>query len=210
TQLTIEAVGLGQNLPASGFILKERLNPLEVLKKNGWDGISAIVILNPAGAFETRNWPLKNYTDFAKLWLNIFPKTQFLVLGVNAIAAKADYFKTELGDNLINLVNKTLPEEAFAIIQSAKFVLSEDSGLMHMAWVSGIQTLALFGATRSDWARPLGKHADFVDSSDLSCGNCMLEICKYGDNRCITRYSPEFVLTRANALLNSLVQMEMV
>ena len=201
TQLTIEAIGLGQNLPVSRFILKEILNPQEVLKKNGWDGISAIVILNPAGAFETRNWPLKNYADFAKLWLNIFPATQFLVLGVNAIAAKADYFKAELGDNLINLVNKTLPAEAFAIIQSAKFVLSEDSGLMHMAWVSGIPTLAMFGSTNTR-SRPLGNHTILLDSSDLECGNCMLEFCKYGDTHCLNRYTPEIVFEKAVTLLH--------
>jgi ADP-heptose:LPS heptosyltransferase len=201
TQLTIEAIGLGQNLPASSFMLKEVLNPQEVLKKNGWDGISAIVILNPAGAFETRNWPLKNYADFARLWLNIFPATQFLVLGVNSIAAKADYFKSELGDKLINLVNKTLPSEAFAIIQSAKFVLSEDSGLMHMAWVSGIPTLAMFGSTYSR-SRPLGNHTILLDSSDLECGNCMLQFCKYDDTRCLTRYTPEFVFEKAIPLLH--------
>ena len=201
TQLTIEAIGLGHNLPASRFMLKEVLNPQEVLKKNGWDGISAIVILNPAGAFETRNWPLKNYADFARLWLNIFPATQFLVLGVNSIAAKADYFKSELGDKLINLVNKTLPSEAFAIIQSAKFVLSEDSGLMHMAWVSGIPTLAMFGSTHGR-SRPLGNHTILLDSSDLECGNCMLQFCKYDDTRCLTRYTPEFVFEKAIPLLH--------
>jgi heptosyltransferase-2 len=201
TQLTIEAIGLGQNLPASHFILKDELNPQALLKNNGWDGISSIVILNPAGAFETRNWPLKNYTDFAKLWLNIFPATQFLVLGVNSIAAKADYFKTGLGDKLINLVNKTLPAEAFAIIQSAKFVLSEDSGLMHMAWVSGIPTLAMFGSTHGR-SRPLGNHTILLDSGDLECGNCMLKFCKYGDTHCLTRYTPEIVFEKAITLLH--------
>ena len=201
TRLTIEAIGLGQNLPTSRFILRDEFNPQVVLKKNGWDGISAVVILNPAGAFETRNWPLKNYADFARLWLNIFPATQFLVLGVNSIAAKADYFKTELGDKIINLVNKTLPAEAFAIIQSAKFVLSEDSGLMHMAWVSGIPTLAMFGSTHRR-SRPLGHHTILLDSSDLECGNCMLEFCKYHDTHCLTRYTPEIVFEKAITLLH--------
>jgi ADP-heptose:LPS heptosyltransferase len=201
TQLTIEAIGLGQNFPASHFILKKEFNPQALLKKNGWDETSAIVILNPAGAFETRNWPLKNYVDFARLWLNIFPATQFLVLGVNSIAAKADYFKSEFGDKLINLVNKTLPAEAFAIIQSAKFVLSEDSGLMHMAWVSGIPTLAMFGSTHGR-SRPLGNHTILLDSSDLECGNCMLEFCKYHDTHCLTRYTPEIVFEKVITLLH--------
>ena len=201
TRLTIEAIGLGEIFPISNFKLENESNLQVLLKQNGWDGTSSIAILNPAGVFETRNWPLKNYVDFAKLWLNVFPATQFLILGVNPIVAKADYFKSELGNNLINLVNKTLPEEAFAIIQSAKFVLSEDSGLMHMAWVSGIPTLAMFGSTRSLRSRPLGNHTVLLDSSDLECGNCMLEVCKYGDTRCLTRYSPEMVFEKAISLI---------
>lgn len=204
TRLTMEAIGLGQNFPASHFTLKNEFNPRELLKKNGWDETSAIIILNPAGAFVTRNWPLEKYVGFARLWLDLFPGSQFLVLGVDSIAAKANYFKDELGGKLINLVNKTLPAQAFAIIQTAKFVLSEDSGLMHMAWVSGIPTLALFGSTRSDWSRPLGNHTILLDSSDLECGNCMLKFCKYGDTHCLTRYTPEMVFEKAVTLLHTI------
>lgn len=207
-RLTIQAIGLGPNYADSNFTLKPIHRTTELLKQNGWNGESDLIIINPAGAFKTRSWPLENYNQFMKLWLQQSPETQFLIMGVGAMAEKAVYLKDELGDNLINLVNKTSIEQAFAIVQKAKFVLSEDSGLMHMAWVSGIPTMALFGGTRSDWARPLGSHTDFVDSSDLSCGNCMLKICKYGDNRCMTRHTPEFIFARSNELLNSLAQKE--
>ena len=72
---------------------------------------------------------------------------------------------------------------------------------MHMAWVSEIPTLAMFGSTRSDWARPLSLHSYFVDSSDLPCGNCMQETCAFGDNHCITRYTPEFIFEKAIELV---------
>jgi ADP-heptose:LPS heptosyltransferase len=143
---------------------------------------------------------MENYAEFAKLWLNRFPETQFLIVGVSAIAAKADYFSQTLGQKIVNLVNKTTPAQAFAVIQHAKFTLSEDSGLMHMAWVSGIPTLALFGSTDSSMATPLGDHTMLLDSSDLECGNCMQETCKFGDVRCLTRYTPEFVFERAMGL----------
>ncbi|WP_428330837.1 glycosyltransferase family 9 protein [Mucilaginibacter sp.] len=208
-QLTIEAVGLGPNAADNRFILKPVGGIDHLLKQNGWDGKNKLVIINPAGAFNTRNWPLENYVQFMQLWLQQSPATQFLVLGVDAIAQKADHLKNSLGHNLINLVNKTTTEQAFAIVLRAGFVLSEDSGLMHMAWASGVPILALFGATRSDWARPLGKHTAFVDSADLSCGNCMLAACQHGDNRCITRYTPAFIFDKANALLNSLLHTEL-
>ena len=54
---------------------------------------------------------------------------------------KSAVLKNELGDRLFNLVNQTDPIDAFAVLQHASMVLSEDSGLMHMAWVSGIPTL---------------------------------------------------------------------
>jgi len=73
--------------------------------------------------------------------------------------------------------------------------------LMHMAWVSGIPTLAIFGSSRSDWSTPLGKHTKLLSSSDLECGNCLREVCIFGDNRCLTRYSPAFIFEKAQELL---------
>jgi len=193
TRLTIEAIGLGECYPGTSFRLKKELHIDDLLKNNGWDGISDLVVLNPAGAFVTRNWPMENYVAFARLWLQRFPQTQFLITGVNLIAGKATYLKQNLRNKLINLVNKTTPVQAFAVIQKAQFVLSEDSGLMHIAWVSGIPTLAMFGSTRSDRATPLGKHTLLLNSSDLECGNCMKETCIYGDTHCLTHYTAEFV-----------------
>jgi len=202
TRLTIEAAGLGKNEIDPDFHFKKNIDSAEVLRKNGWDGTSELVVLNPAGAFLTRNWPPENYIFFAQLWLRQFPNTQFLILGTSFISSKAADLKEKLGEQIITIVDQTTLSEAFAIIQRVKFVLSEDSGLMHMAWVSGIPTLALFGSTRSDWSRPLGKYSSFLDSSDLSCGNCMQETCVFGDNHCITRYTPEFIFEKSITLLD--------
>jgi ADP-heptose:LPS heptosyltransferase len=201
TRLTIEAIGLGKNEINPGFKFKKHIDPVTILKKNGWDGTSELVVLNPAAAFPTRNWPLENYVFFSGLWLDQFPNTQFLMLGTSFIESKSDYLKEKLGERMISIINKTTPSEAFAILQKVKFVLSEDSGLMHMAWVSEVPTLVLFGSTRSDWSRPLGEHSFFLDSSDLPCGNCMQEVCKWGDVHCLTRFSPEMVFAHAYSLI---------
>jgi ADP-heptose:LPS heptosyltransferase len=161
-----------------------------------------LVVLNPAGAFESRNWPLDNYAAFARVWQDRYhSRSQFLLLGDARLHEKAAYLAARLGDRAINLVGHTTPEQAFAIIGMTNLILSEDSGLMHMAWVSGIPTVALFGSSRNDWSRPLGPHSICLNSSDLSCGCCMQTACKFGDNRCLTRYSPEYVAKQARELL---------
>ena len=205
TRATIEAVEIA-NIDAHTNYSFKISDADNILKEHGWNKRDMLVILNPAGAFKTRNWQIENYALFAQLWLQQFPQTKFLIMGVELIAEKANYLKNILQDKLINFVNKTTPAEAFAIVQKAKFVLSEDSGLMHFAWVSGVPTLALFGSTRSDWSRPLGQHSLLLDSSDLSCGNCMLEFCKYGDVHCLTRYTTQFVFDKAMELMKKTTQ----
>ena len=206
TRLTIEATGLGKSYANPDFKIKHDQESIDLLKNNGWDGKSDLVVLNPAGAFITRNWPVENYLAFAMLWLQRFPQTQFLMIGVRSIAEKTAYLKKGLRNNLVDLVNKTRPDQAFAVIQKVKFVLSEDSGLMHMAWVSGIPTLAMFGSTRCERASPIGKHTLLLHSSDLVCGNCMLETCIYGDTHCLTRYTPGLVFEKAIQLFEPVMR----
>ncbi|MBS1615198.1 MAG: glycosyltransferase [Bacteroidetes bacterium] len=204
TRAAIDALALHPSKAVTRFTLKGDFDPHALLKANGWDESSMLFVLNPAGAFENRNWPMEEYVAFVQRCLAQFPKVQFVLLGLEKIAPAAAYLKASLGDRLINLVSQTKPSEAFAILQCCALVLSEDSGLMHMAWVSGIPTLALFGASRSIWSQPLGTHTAFFDSSDLSCGNCLLPACPYTGNRknyCMTRIRAEAVFQQAIALM---------
>jgi ADP-heptose:LPS heptosyltransferase len=169
------------------------------MKSAGWDGKSKIIVLNPAGSFSSRNWPLDNYLEFTRLWKEEAP-AQFIILGLPSLQPKANFLKQHLGNALIDLTGKTTSSEAFQLVGKAHFVLTEDGGLMHMAWVQGVPTLALFGSTRSDWSSPCGAWSRCLDSSDLPCGNCMDAVCRFGDVHCLTRYSPEFVFKEGRDL----------
>ncbi len=201
TRRTIEAAGLG-GVGISPLKLKNESLGLDVLRAAGWKPGCRLIALNPGGFFPSRNWPLDNYREFARLWLkNGAKKTQFLVLGVQTLAEKAHYLKRQLGDDLLNLAGETTPAEAFAILRHADLALTEDSGLMHVAWAAGVPTLALFGSSRSDWSAPQGEFSLCLNSADLPCGECMEAQCRFGDVRCLTRYRPAFVLEKARELL---------
>jgi ADP-heptose:LPS heptosyltransferase len=201
-RLTIEAAGFGNIQLATRLRLRQWLPAAAVLKNMGLADTDRLVVLNPAGAFATRNWEMHKYVLFARLWLKRWPDTKFLVLGTSFIAEKAAFLERELGEHLVNLVGQTTPSEVFSLLQHVTLVLSEDSGLMHMAWVSGTPVVALFGSTRSDWSRPLGPRSLVLDSSDLPCGNCMQAICGRGDVFCLSRRSPEAVFAKAVSLLD--------
>lgn len=171
-----------------------------LLVESGWNGIDPLVVLNPAGLWTTRNWPLEKYIELARLWL-AQEQVRFLLLGDSRLIEKAHFMRSQLGSDVISLVGKTGLGEAFAILQFVQVVVSEDSGLMHMAWVSGVPTVALFGSSRHDWSRPLGSHSALFHSGDLECGACMEPTCRFGDVHCLQRIRTSQVFEQANHLL---------
>ena len=201
TENTIRNIGLGDFSPDFKLRITNPSEGIDLLREAGWQEGKKLVVLNPAGFTPSKNWPLDYYAEFGRLFLKEYPDTQFLVLGIERIREKVDYLQEQLGENLINLVGKTSPATAFAILQHISLILSEDSGLMHMSWVSGRATIALYSVSISDRSRPLGEHSICLSSADMECGGCMAATCKFGDVRCLTRYTPEIVLREAQELL---------
>ncbi len=200
------AVGaIGINLASDYPLLQLKIAKKghHLLSKNGWDGVSEIVLLNPAGFYKSRNWPIENYVAFAQQWQDIFPNTQFLIMGDERIASKGIFLKEQLGNSLINLQNKTTIEEAFCILSKLRFMLSEDSGLYWMAWVQKVPSIAMYGSTPGGLMNMGGSHAKFLTSTDLPCGDCYLADCKFSEvPPCLSRYTPEIMIASALELLN--------
>lgn len=202
TRLAIDAAGF-TDTSLNISLRTNRSNQVDhLLTNNGWDRKSEIIILNPAGNLPSRNWPLENYINFALEWSNeMNDSAQFVVMLTGQHKEKSQKLKEALGAKCIDLSGKTSVLDAFVITGKSKLMLTEDSGLMHMAWTQGVPTLALFGSSRKDWSAPLGDKSLCMDSSDLECGPCMLAECLYGDNRCLSRYSVGQVLLNCKNLL---------
>lgn len=173
-----------------------------LLRDGGRDPKKKLVVLNPAGLWKTRNWPLENYILLARLWLRHEP-VQFLVVGTDRISDRAAQIQHQVGDSVINLVNRTSPGEAFAVLHEVSAMVTEDSGLMHMGWCLGIPTVALFGSSRRVWSAPVGPHNRCLHSGDLPCGQCMESLCRYGDVHCLTRHTPQTVFRLIQEMLSN-------
>jgi lipopolysaccharide heptosyltransferase II len=205
TRRAIEESGLGPVDIDCDFTLKSGSESAaeKLLVGAGFRNHHRLVVLNPAGCFPSRNWPLASYVDFAREWQAMDSRpAQFLLIGLRSMRERTAPLRAALGASLLDLIGHTTPDEAFALVRRADLVLSEDSGLMHMAWVSGVPTLALFGSSRGDWSRPLGARSLLLDSSDLDCRFCMEAECRYGDVRCLTRRRPREVAELAFRLVD--------
>ncbi len=109
---------------------------------------------------------------------------------------------------VLNLAGKTSLIEAFSIIAGAKAVVSNDSGLMHVAAALGVRQVALFGSSsplhtppRNTLAEVIWLKSDPNYQPALNCAPCFERLCPLGHTRCLVDIQPELVRTRLNALL---------
>jgi ADP-heptose:LPS heptosyltransferase len=203
TKLTIEKLGIAQfREPLPKLRLRDNDRGLNRLLAANFDPAKKLIVLNPAGNFITKNWPLEYYDRFARTWLDtVNTQVQFLILGTESLRTKAELLKNRLGNTLISLVGSTTQVEAFNILRRADLVLTEDSGLMHLACAAQVPVIALFGSTKSIWSKPWGPVSVCLHSSDLECGECSQPSCRFGDIHCLTRHTPDAVIKIAQDIL---------
>jgi ADP-heptose:LPS heptosyltransferase len=203
TKSTIDKLGFTPLLDLVPLLqLRDSTTGLNKLAAANFNPAKKLFVLNPAGNFVTKNWPLEYYIQFARSWLEtIDSNVQFAVIGMDSIREKAEHLKNALGGSLVSLVGSTTQLEAFNILQKADLVLTEDSGLMHMACVSRIPVIALFGSTKSVWSKPMGRLSVCLDSSDLECGECAQPACRFGDIHCLSRRTPDSIISIARELI---------
>lgn len=107
-------------------------------------------------------------------------------------------------DSIINVAGKTTLLELCFLLKTAKLLLANDSGPMHIAYALGTPVVAIFGSTSPQLTGPLGNQVRVV-RHQVECSPCFLRECPI-DFRCMDRISVEEVVDNVLVLLRPEVE----
>ena len=146
-----------------------------------------------------KRWPSAHYATLARQ-LHAQHHLPVLLLGSSKEADIADEIAALAPGACKVLAGQTSLDEAMALIADARGVVSNDSGLMHVAAAFGVPQAAVFGSTSPEHTPPLSEHARVLwlkDGSggvtDLDCLPCFERECRFGHLRCLHDIAPERV-----------------
>lgn len=138
-----------------------------------------------------KRWPAKHFAALAER-LAAQAMSVWLVGSANdaVVGAKIAELSHGAAQNLCGLTNL---EQAIDLIASAQLVVSNDSGLMHVAAAVDRPLAALYGSSSPTYTPPLSPRARIM-TLGLDCSPCFKRECPLGHLRCLEDLSPERVL----------------
>lgn len=151
-----------------------------------------ILALCPGAEFgPSKCWPAKHYAAVANQ--KIKEGWCVWIFGSANDAAIGEEIQTLTDNRCENLAGKTALSEAVDLLSLATCVVSNDSGLMHIAAALDRFVIAIYGSTSPDFTPPLSSNAKIL-KLNLDCQPCHQRTCPLKHHHCMKMLLPVSVL----------------
>ncbi len=188
---------LPNELPAPK-LLAPVASAAKVLDKFAIDTSKPILALCPGAAYgPAKRWPMEYFAQIAKQ--KIAAGWQVWFFGSNQDNLVIDNIRGQISATTISFAGKIDLLETIDLLSSVTAVVTNDSGLLHMAASLDKPLVAIYGSTSAEFTPPLGPKSKIVQE-DLPCRPCFKRECPLRHLNCMYLIKPERVLDSIDEL----------
>ena len=214
---TLDPTGLpqmAQRYAALGLEPGERLpNPLPrpqlrlddaqrtaTLAALGLNDVEDAIALCPGAEYgPAKRWPPSYFAELARA-LRKEGHAVWLIGGAKDADIGHDIVRLS-GGACVNLCGKTTLDQAVELLASVRLVITNDSGLMHVAAAVGTPLIAIYGSSTPVFTPPMSPGAHIV-KLDIECSPCFERTCPLHHYNCLRQIAPAAVRDSLKALVN--------
>jgi len=178
--------------PPPPRLLADPDNVAKLLTSHRLSLAGGVMVLCPGAEYgPAKRWPAVHFARVARH--AVAAGQQVWLLGSARDAHVCAEIEARVATGVINLAGRTTLLDAVDLLAQADRVVSNDSGLMHVACALDRRVVAVFGSTSPAFTPPLGPEAVVV-REDLDCSPCFKRECPLRHMRCLNDLSPQRVI----------------
>ncbi len=180
-------------LPLSGEGEQSALASCSSPDKGRLGGVSLLALCAGAEYGGAKRWPAEYFAAVAQHW--IAQGGQVILLGSGKDAPVTAQITSSVNNPAcVDLAGKTSLQEVMALLAVADQVVSNDSGLMHVAAAVNTPVIALYGSSDPTYTPPLNDSARIL-SLGLECSPCFKRECPLQHLDCLRKLEPQQVIS---------------
>jgi heptosyltransferase-2 len=149
---------------------EQNYSALSKAEKAGLNTHAAYICLAPGAAHFTKRWPVESFLQLSEKVKHDY-KIKIVVLGGKDDVELGKYLARP--GQIYDLTGKLSLLESAVILSKSIAVVTNDSGLMHMATAVKVPVVAIFGSTVREFGFfPFKDPARVLENKNLSCRPC--------------------------------------
>lgn len=145
-----------------------------------------------------KRWPPTHFAELASQ-LKERGYTVWL-MGSTADQPAGDQIVDLSRGSAVNLCGRTSLDEAIVLLSAARLVVTNDSGLMHVAAALDRPTVAIYGSSSPEFTPPLSNMAQ-IAKLDMPCSPCFARSCPLKHFDCMNRLTPAHIMERIEVVV---------
>lgn len=190
------ALGVPRNAKLPDLPTPKLNSPAEtvaaVLEKFSIDLSKPILALCPGAAYgPAKRWPEDYFAKIAQQ--RIAAGWQVWFFGSNADSIVIESIRMQINSETISFAGKINLMETIDLLSASNAVVTNDSGLLHIAASLDKPLVAIYGSTSAEFTPPLGTKSKIMQEQ-LACRPCFKRECPLRHMNCMYAIKPERVL----------------